>query len=190
MNIIENINNNLNNLSNNLTGNEKSISLSKAVLVFYMLIASNFSTNIMSKQLKSYIEDNRLVQHLIGLISMIILITTFGKVADVRVAVIYAVVGYLWFLLTTKLDIHINVIVIILLLVGYLFETQLDIDESKRTIVLTEEEKRRITINNNKHRKLIMILIFIVTIIGTVTYSNKKQIQYGGGYSLLKYLLY
>ena len=176
----------IDNISNNNT------SLSKVLLIFYLLIATNFTDNLVSKQLKEYINNNRLVQHFIALLSLLVLITSIGGVVDSRKAILYTIIGYTWFLFTTKLDIQWNIIILLILLYGYLYENSL---EKKRITSLndkslTEEDINRIEKNNNYIKSIIVLTAISVTIIGTLFYSNKKQIQYGGGYSFIKYLLY
>jgi hypothetical protein len=168
------------------------VSLSKVLLVFYLLITTNFTNNFVSKQLKSFFEENRLAQHTIAIISLLVLITSIGGVVDTKNAVMYTIIGYVWFLFTTKLDIHWNIAIILILLSGYLFENNLDnkaklLDGDK---VLTDDEKKGINNYNNKVKMFIVGGAMTVTIIGTLLYSNKKQVQYGGGYDPLTFLLY
>jgi hypothetical protein len=168
----------------------KSISLSKVLLVFYMLIAGNYLGGLVSKQMKNFIEGDRIVQHVIGIITMMILITSFGNVADIKLSILYSIIAYTWFILTTKLDIHINIIIVALLLVGYLYEDSLDAQMLKTDKVLTDVEKMAIVETSKKHKKIITGLLFLVTVIGTFMYNDKKQVQYGGGYDVFRYLLY
>ena len=168
------------------------VSLSKVLLVFYLLITTNFTNNLVSKQLKSFFEENRLAQHTIAIIALLVLITSIGGIVDTKKAVIYTIIGYVWFLFTTKLDIHWNIVIILILLSGYLFENNLDnkvklMDGDK---VLTDEEKVQLNHYNNKVKMFIVGGAMSVTIIGTLMYSNKKHVQYGGGYDPLTFLLY
>ena len=174
------------NISNNNT------SLSKVLLVFYLLIISNFSDNLVSKQLKEYINNNRLVQHFIALLSLLVLITSVGGVVDNNKAVLYTVIGYTWFLFTTKLDIQWNIIILLILLYGYLYENSLENKRLKslQDESLSEEDIKKIESKHNYHKSIIVLLALCITIFGTIFYSNKKQKQYGGGFSLIKYLLY
>jgi len=174
------------NISNNNT------SLSKVLLIFYLVIATNFTNNLVSKQLREYINNNRLVQHFIALLSLLVLITSIGGVVDTHKAIMYTIVGYLWFLFTTKLDIQWNIIILLILTYGYLYENSL---ENKRISSLDDEsldkdDLKKIENNNNYYKSIIVILAILITIIGTVFYSNKKQVQYGGGFSYINFLLY
>uniref|UniRef100_A0A6C0ECR3 Uncharacterized protein n=1 Tax=viral metagenome TaxID=1070528 RepID=A0A6C0ECR3_9ZZZZ len=180
----------LNKITNISMADGKTISLTKIVMLFYMLIGANFMTHLVSKQMKKFVQDNRLVQHIIGIISMVVLITTFGIISDVKLALLYSFIAYLFFILTTKMDLHINLIIVLLLVIAYLYETNIDIDIEKKNKVLTAEEKLKLIEKDTQYKKSMVIIIFLVTVVGTVMYNNKKNIQYGGGFSLYKYLLY
>lgn len=174
----------------NMTGS--GVSLSKVLLIFYLLIATNFTNNLVSKQFKSFFEENRLAQHCIAITSLLVLITSVGGVVDTKKAIIYTILGYIWFLLTTKLDIHWNMIIVLILLAGYLFENNLDNKEKLMTDdkALTPEEKEKLINKDNKIKALIVGGAMIITLLGTFLYSNKKHVQYGGGYDPITFLLY
>ena len=171
---------------------QSNISLSRALLVFYVLIASQYTNGLMGKQLKTFFEENRIAQHIIGFIMMLVLIMQIGGVMEIDRALIYSIIGYVWFILTTKLDIQWNLIIIFMLLVGYLYESRMinKEDELKNDKVLTTEEKTNVITNNSNIKTYMVIGILIVTLLGTFLYSQKKQIQYGGSYNMLTFLFY
>lgn len=168
------------------------VSLSKVLLIFYVLVMSNLTPVLLSKQLRSFIDNNRMAQHIVGILSLIVIITAVNGNIDSRTAIIYALLGYIWFVFSTKMDLHWNIIVILLLLVGYLYENDLENKEMemKKDKVLTENEKNDIKKNHRKNVGYIVVAILGITIIGTLLYNNKKEIQYGGGYDILRYLFY
>lgn len=168
------------------------VSMSKVLLIFYLLIANNFTGNLVSKQFKRYFQENRLAQHMIALLSLLVLITSVGGVVDTKTAVIYTVVGYIWFLFTTKLDIHWNMVIVMILLAGYLLENSLSNRERmmKNDKALSDKNREDIVARDNKMKMLIVGGAMIITILGTFLYSNKKHVQYGGGYDPITYLLY
>jgi len=174
----------------NLTGSNTS--MTKVLLIFYLLITTNFTDKLVSKQLKSFFEDNRIGQHIIAIIALLVLITSVGEIVDTRKAVIYTIFGYLWFIFTTKLDIQWNMIIIMILLAGYLIENDLTNKEKlmKDDKALTKDDKNRIIQKSNRVKNTIIIAALSVTIVGTLLYSNKKHVQYGGGYDPIRYLLY
>lgn len=165
-------------------------SLVKVLMIFYILNASNSNNNLLSNQIREYIKDNKYIQHIIGFITMFILVTLSG-VVDNRVALFYALIGYIWFIFSTKLDIHWNLIIFILLFVGYMIENNMNVSESliKSDNTLSDKEKESIITANNDYSGWLVGGIIIITCIGTVFYSHKKQEQYGGSYDIFAYML-
>ena len=134
--------------------------MSKVLLIFYLIIATNFTDNLVSKQLKTYLTENRLAQHIIGFITLFVLLTSMGNIIDTKTAIIYSLIGYIWFILTTKLDIHWNMIVIAILVCGYLFENNLEKKEkdSLKDNNLTDRDRYNI---DKKHSKIKSIIYYI-----------------------------
>jgi uncharacterized membrane protein len=185
--------NSLNNLSlSNIFTENDSIVL-KILLVFYILVGSSLIQPLLSKQWVKLVEDNRIIQHIIAILTLVALVTLLseGKLDNVTI-LMYSLMGYLWFIFSTKLDVHWNIMIMILLVVAYLYENSTKqknnlIDSDK---VLTSEEKNKIKSNNSTYSNAFIVCIMFVTVFGAVMYSNKKEVQYGGGYSLLNFLLY
>jgi len=96
---------------------------------------------------------------------------------------------YVWFILTTKLDLAWNIAIIILLAIYFLFE-------SKYTVDLGIQLKDQLTTNETKSElvktfvsanNIVLVGIFGVTLIGTLFYTSEKQVQYGGGFNLVNF---
>jgi hypothetical protein len=172
---------------------ENNIPIVKVLLLFYLLIGNSSLQPLLSKQWKTMIEDSRIIQHIIGLTTVIVLMTMFseGNVSNVNI-LIYSLITYLWFLFSTKLDIHWNIIVIVLLLVAFLYENSSNIKTAitEKDKILSEDEKQTIKKSTCEKKMYLMVGVLVVTIAGMLLYSNKKEVQYGGGYSTLNFLLY
>ena len=171
----------------------KNFSLGKIILLFYILLSSSALFPLLSKQWKNTLENNRIAQHILGIMTLmsIVILISDGKFGNQRV-IIYTVLGYLWFVLSTKLDLHFNIIMIGSLLAYYLYQNatkneEIDITEDN---ILNENEKQNLKNNINKNNFNSILFIILITFIGTALYSNKKEVQYGGGYNLINFLLY
>jgi hypothetical protein len=164
----------------------------KVLLIFYVLAASNYTHNMFSKQLKEFLKDNKMAQHVISLLAMIVLTSTVGGFTDNKKILIYAVFGYLWFVFSTKLDIHWNIVILAILVVGYFYENSLDNYELELQNDKNVSEYKKIIIEKQDdiNKLLILVAAIGVTAVGTFMYSNKKQIQHGGSYDPLIYFLY
>lgn len=173
-------------------------SVAKVVLLFYLISANSYNKNLFGKQMQRFIEDNRLAQHVIAFITLFVLISfesdIFGSSPDLSTldALIYTIIGYIWFVFSTKLDVHWNIIFLILLVGAYISDRNMRVqeDEAHKDPSLTTEQVRAIIEQNNAWRTLSTALIIVITIIGTVLYSDRKSEQYGGGYDIFTYMLY
>ena len=169
------------------------MSIIKILLVFYLIMGSSLTQPLLSKQWVTLVQDNRLIQHLLGLITMIILVTlTVKETVELDKIIFYSLIGYLWFIFSTKMDIQINIIIMIIILMGYFYERSI---KSKQILIqndkiLSEEQKQIMLHTNDNTKKYIFVGLIGLTILGMFMYSNKKDVQYGGGYSLVNFLLY
>ena len=167
------------------------ISLSKSLLVFYLFIASGFTKDLYSGQLKDFIQENRFAQHILGFISMLVIVNFLSGVNNPNQILMYSFLAYIWFILTTKLDLHWNLIIIALLVFGYLYESNLigKEEDAATDPSLTKENIKKIKQDNKKIKKIIFASIITVTLIGTCIYLNKKTVQHGGNFDLGTFIL-
>lgn len=172
---------------------DQNISIVKILLLFNVLISGSLLKPLLSKQWNEMVQNNRLIQHIIGLTTMITLVTLISEGHSGYLHIIaYSLAGYLWFILSTKMDIHWNIMVMILLLGSYLYENSLKVKDNKtdEDKVLSEEEKNIIKNKNSDKNMYVVIGALSAILFGVYMYSNKKEVQYGGGYSLVNFLLY
>jgi hypothetical protein len=166
------------------------ISLLKILLIFYLIIGSGYIKELYSGQMKDFLQNSRCAQHIIGFTTLMVIINLFAKVNDASNVFFYSVLGYMFFILSTKLDLHWNLMIIFLLIIVYFIENKftqqsLEINYNKH---LSEDEKNKI-INDNKFIKnTIYIFIIIINLAGLFCYINKKKNQYGGNFNLDKFL--
>lgn len=177
----------------NLLEKNSDFSISKILLIFMLITSSSSLFPLLSKQTKNILENNRLAQHFLALITIMSLIILYsdGKFCIQRI-VIYTCICYLLFILSTKMDLHFNLMLILSLLLIFLYQNTIKNEELKiqEDNILTQEEKQNIINNKKKYYLYFTGSIIFIIISGTILYSNKKEIQYGGGYSLFNYLLY
>lgn len=186
------INNVINNVINKLTNitTINSISISKALIIFYLIIANNYTGNLFAGQLTDFIAENRMVQHIIAFTTLLVLLNLFCNINDVKESLAYTCGIYLWFIFTTKLSLTWNLGIIMFLLIGYLNESQMkdkeyNIDNDSN---VPEEINNKIKNKNNIVRCYVTVGILIITLCGTYEYYNKKSVQYGGDFDPVKYM--
>lgn len=172
---------------------DQNISIIKVLLLFYVLTSNSLLQPLLSKQWNTMVQNNRLIQHIIGFTTMMTLVALVSENNTNYLNIMaYSLVGYLWFIFSTKMDIHWNIIIMIILLVAYLHENSLKTKNNsiEKDRILTNEEKELIKMENNKKNMWVAGSVMGVILLGMFMYSNKKEIQYGGGYNIVNFLLY
>ena len=171
-------------------------SIGRIILLTYIIIASSYCTNLFSNGLKKSIESNRAAQHLILIIFIMSLMIIFGNPFVVEIAsnqqiniVIMSLLVYVWFIMTTKLDLTWNIGILIILTIYFLFESRKinDYNLLIKDINVDNNSKQQILDSYIQMQKYLLISLFGITTIGTIFYANEKQEQYGGGFSIVKF---
>lgn len=170
--------------------NSSNISISRALLLFYLFIANSYTQELYSGQLSDFIKDNRFAKHIIGYITMLVIIMSIGGVTNLQTAALYTSIAYVWFLMTTKLDLQWSLLIIGLLLIGYMSESNM-VDREK---IMAEDQALdkyhcyKIKMKHYGMKRIIMLSILGVTIIGTMFYFIKKQGQYQNNFDALTFM--
>lgn len=174
-------------------------SIGRIVLLTYVILASSYCTNLFSRGLKEAIENNRMAQHLILLILIMTVMTIFGNPLGVQITkneqgnmIIMSLLVYVWFIMTTKLDLTWNLSILIILTMYFIYESQKvsDYNIMLRDDNLSIEKKKELLDSYNQLQSYMLLVIFGVTLTGTYLYSNEKQTQYGGGFSYFNFFFY
>ena len=178
---------------------DTNFSLARIILLTYVIIASNYCTNLFSNGLKKAIEENRLVQHLILLILIMSLLIIFENPFGLEFTndhtinlIIMTLLIYVWFIMTTKLDLAWNISILVLLTIYFLYESR---QISQYKVIIADNNldllKKNELLNSFKNLQNYLLLgIFGITLVGTFFYAKEKQEQYsninyqsGGGYN-------
>lgn len=171
---------------------DNNFSMGRIVLLTYVIISSGACINLFSNNLKKSIEDNRYVQHILLFLLILSLMIMFGNPLNVHLAnnnefniILMSLLVYVWFILTTKLDISWNIGILILLSIYFLYESS---QINKYEIILNDgtldkTKKEELLNSYNNLQKYVIFGIFGVTLLGTCFYANEKQIQYGGSFN-------
>jgi hypothetical protein len=174
-------------------------SVGRIVLLTYVILASQYCSNLFSHGLKEAIESNRMVQHLILLILIMALMIVFGNPLGVEFTnnqqfniIIMSLLVYVWFIMTTKLDLAWNVAILIILTIYFLYESK-KVSDYKLILSdpnLDDIKKKELFNSFDNLQKWLLLTIFGVTIVGTFLYANEKGTQYGGGFSMYRFFFY
>ena len=167
-----------------------STSLLKPLFIFYVMLSNAGSIDLLGKQYREMIQENRLAKHVVTFSVLLTFVILYGENESVTQAVALSLGLYALFLMTTKLDVQWNIIVVTILLFAFLYETHTDIKEKKlktdSTLDLTTA--KNIVSQHKRNKMYIGAIIIGITVIAALLYSRKKQEQYGGGYDLAKFI--
>ena len=175
---------------------ELNLSIGKVLLLTYIIIASSYCSNLFSNGLKEAIESNRFVQHMVLLLLIMSLLILFGNPFGIELSssntvniAILTLLIYVWFILTTKLDLAWNIAIIILLAIYFLYESKYtsDLNLQLTDKLVSTETKAQLTNTFIQTNNYILAGLFGITVAGTLFYTSEKQIQYGGGFSLVNF---
>jgi hypothetical protein len=175
---------------------ELNLSIGKVLLLTYIIIASSYCSNLFSNGLKEAIESNRFVQHMVLLLLIMSLLILFGNPFGIELSssntvniAILTLLIYVWFILTTKLDLAWNIAIIILLAIYFLYESKYtsDLNLQLTDKLVSTETKAQLTNTFIQTNNYILAGLFGITVAGTLFYTSEKQVQYGGGFSLVNF---
>ena len=89
-------------------------SIIKILSVYYLLLLNPLSTDLLSHRLKEFIVDNRMVQHVIAVLTIFMLINLFyEKSTEKSSKFLFTAICYIFFVFTTKIELQINVMIIL-----------------------------------------------------------------------------
>jgi hypothetical protein len=165
------------------------ISPIKILSILYVLLMSNILFTKINKHLIEYIQSNVLAKHILGFITIIVLITLVYKNIDYRELLFYSIITYILFILSTKCIYQVNIIILGLLFILYIYNYFTN-DKIKNLntsqINITDKNKLISKLKINKNHGL--LLFAGAVIIGSLLYDSKKYEQYKNNYSLLVFV--
>ncbi len=175
---------------------ELNLSIGKVLLLTFIIISSSYCSNLFSNGLKNALETNKYVQHIILIILIMSMLILFGNPFGANISsihtfnlVIITLLIYVWFILMTKLDLSWFIGIIILLAIYFLYETKtnIDINQQLNDNSINNETKNDIINTFIQTNNYVLTALFATTVVGSLFYTNEKQIQYGGGFSINKF---
>ena len=168
-------------------------SLMKILALYYLILLNPLSTDLISKSLKSFIEENRMMQHLISVITLFVLINLlYGTKTDSSNIFLLTAICYIFFVFTTKIELQINMLIILSLIIIYFYESIIDNKniQTENDNVLTIEQKQQIIKSRNKIKNISYVILALAVFLGIYFYSDKKTVQYGEGFNISRFFFY
>jgi len=165
------------------------ISIIKILMILYLIIFTNTFAIKFSEKLLYKINENIILKHIIGLITISIVLSLLYSLEG-KDLILYSLLIYFVFLLSTKMSSDLLIIVIVLLTGLYLFDYFNDkkINQINNDNNISKDIKNNIITNKKNNKRNITLMTLFIIVCGSLIYENKKVGQYGGSYSLHKFL--
>ncbi len=157
----------------------------KGIIVFYLLIVANFLAPLFNCRLQDVLLNNMYLKHVFGFITLfffVVFVEPEHSDKSFKYQLAMAIGIYLWFILTTRMEIHAFALFIVVLFLLYLFNIYYD----KNNTAESEEEKKLIKERVNRYG---LIFGIIVTLLGFTSYVGQKKIEYGNTFTWHKFFL-
>lgn len=135
--------------------------LSDSLLLFYIAIATNFLVYLFPKDHIDFIKNNFFVRHLFGLVTIMFSIYHISDITQPFQVILFAIVLYAWFLMTTRLPPIYDIIIILLLVTSFMINMKID---SIKRIDYSNEAKEQLKQLNRLTLSIFLFAIILSTI--------------------------
>lgn len=158
-----------------------------SLFILYLLISCNFLAQLFSCNLQKLLTSSMYAKHFFGFLTMLFCIifvdSKIQKESKYLEGIVYTIIFYLWFWITTKTQYYVTMIIFTFLLIIYILQlhkNKLDqeIVDDITSIQAQNKVKQISQINTAKH--VLGVIAFIVTISGFVSYYYNKTKEYNG----------
>ena len=165
------------------------ISIIKIIMILYLFIFANILSTKINEKIIYKINENNILKHIIGLITIGIILSLLYNLSNNEL-LLYSILIYFVFLLSTKMSKDLVIIMIIVLSALYFYDyfVETKINQVQNDIILDNNNKNILIQNNKNIKKNITLFTIIIVILGSLLYENKKINQYGGEFTLTKFL--
>ena len=148
-----------------------------SIFVLYLIISSNFLDSLFGCRIQRQLNENMILKHLLGLMTMFFFVTLVNKSkTSLPLKLLVAFVGYLFFMMTTKMTPQIWILFVILLGLAYVL-----------SIVKDSIMDGKIQEYIEYAQLVLVISAIIVLFIGFVHYLGEKKIEYGEDFEFSKF---
>ena len=157
--------------------------LALPILLFYLLIFSRYKKNLINCDLRDMFDKNILLDHITGLLTIyifIIMVRTPSKQNDIFENLYYSIICYTIFLVSTRLDLPILLLLVLLGISSY--HIDIKISQLSKQSNINELNKYKL------YRKYLQITMFTILIIGYIYYTVRKVNKQGMNFSLFEHI--
>ncbi len=154
-----------------------------SIFVLYLIISGNFTAELLGCSVQKTLADNLFLKHLLGFMTMYFFVvladSNFKFKTNPRVQLLYALLFYIIFILTTKMDFKWWIIFIIGLCIIYILQV------NKTHESTTKDEKEEY----ENYQKIIIYFVSTIIFIGVLVYYGKKKAEFGTKFNNFTFFL-
>lgn len=160
----------------------------ESIIILYLVSTLQYCGTIFPKDYVQYIRDNKVLQHFILFFMLCNIIKNKSSINSIPLLIGLAIVIYILFLLTIKLNPDWMIAYFGMLFIFFIYETHI---QYKNNIYKKNKEIKdtKTTRDENKYRLyMIMFTLFILSF-GIGKYGNKQYIQHGGNFNVVDFII-
>jgi hypothetical protein len=157
----------------------------KGLMVFYLLIVANFLAPLFNCRLQDVLVNNMILKHMFGFLTLfffVVFVEPEHSDKTFTYQIVMALGLYVWFVFTTKMEIHAFAIFILVLFSLYMFNIYFD----RNSKHLENDKKEIVKENINRYG---LILGLLITMIGFASYVGQKKIEFGSRFTWTDFFL-
>lgn len=154
--------------------------ISLPIILFYLLIISRYKINLISYELRRLFDESILLDHVVGLLTMyvfIILVRTPSSNNNIIDNFYYSIVCYIIFILSTRLELPVLLILIILGIISFHIDNR-----------IINANTYNVKNKYIKYRKWLNILMIFILITGYIYYTVIEIRNKGSNFNIYRHI--
>lgn len=153
------------------------VKMGTSLFLFYLLISSNFLDTLYSCRTQYVLTNNMFIKHFIGLFTFYISVVLVNEDKQSPLDQIgISIILYILFIMTTRCDSRVFIILIILLFSGFIMD-------KIKNFYFNDSKHLDIKQHISTIQTSIYIIAMIITIYGCIVYLGRKKIEYKKDFS-------
>lgn len=159
------------------------VGIPTSIFVLYLILSANFLVNLFSCKAQTTFFNNMWLKHLLGFMTLYFFVVLTDKESKYsnspKNQMLFAIVCYIVFVLSSRMDHQWWVVFICLLCIIYIIEIY------KNHHTTTEEDK----VIYNKYQIYLVSVLLVILVIGFIIYLGKKRIEYGKKFDMTTFIV-
>ncbi len=156
-----------------------------SIFIFVLLISCSFLVQLFPCRLQYELNENIYLKHLFALFTMFFFVILLAPLEDKRFIVLKSVAMYILFVLITKVEYKIFILIIVLLFISYIVVLQKELQKKKNETL--EEQERRETKMYDQINLVVYFIVVILILIGVAIFMGEKKMEYKNKFNYITF---